>query len=254
MIDFYLERYDDLFKQIIKWKVVPIVLLKEISDYQGVDSSFRKVISKLEKNKLLKTKTFGGKSKIVYPGDELNRIMTSPISVHTESLQHEAIVSIIANELLKTEILNDVLLSHEMNSSTFSDNLRRLPDACFEGEKNQSRFKLALEVELTQKSKMRFKNKIEDYISNRVFDYVLYIFNDASVFNNYKKTILEFSKEKGGKAANEVELRFILAFKKDILNKGINLDSLEVFYKNKNTTIEEIFGKRTAQSMRMTGT
>lgn len=241
-VDFYLEQYDPILKQVLKWRALPLPLLKELSDYQGLDSSFRKVIQKLEKVALLRSRPFKGKSKLVYLGPEL--IKSSPgrvIPLYDESLIHEAVVTMVSNRFLQWGVFKEVILAHEVITSSFGFGIRRLPDAILEGKIGDESFKLALEIELTQKAKTRIKNKIEDYLSNKVFDYIFYIFNDEAVYSSYKKTIVDIIKSRDSKWKQEAEIRFILGFKKDILHTGINLHDLEVFYKGHQTSVENVF-------------
>lgn len=241
-VDFYLEQYDPILKQVLKWRAIPLPLLKELSDYQGLDSSFRKVIQRLEKVSLLKSRPFKGKAKLVYLGPEL--IKSTPgrvIPLHDESLVHEAVVTMVSNRFLQWGVFKEATLSHEIITSSFGFGIRRLPDVILEGKIGDESFKLALEIELTQKAKTRIKNKIEDYLSNKVFDYIFYVFNDEAVYSSYKRTITEIINSSDSKRKQEAEIRFILGFKKDILHTGVNLNNLEVFYKGNHITVENFF-------------
>jgi hypothetical protein len=241
-LDFYLEQYDPILKQVLKWRALPMPLLKELSDYQGLDTSFRRVITKLEKVSLLKSRPFKGKSKLVYLGPELIKSsQTRVVPLYDESLIHEGVVTMVTNRFLQSGIFKDATLAHEVITSSFGHGIRRLPDAILEGQTTGESFKMALEIELTQKAKTRVRNKVEDYLSNKVFDYIFYIFNDEAVYSSYKKTITSFINSNNNEQRKEAEIRFILGFKKDILHTGINLNELEVFYKGKLTKLSKIF-------------
>ncbi len=241
-LDFYLEQYDPILKQVLKWRALPLPLLKELSDYPGLDTSFRKVIQKLERVNLLKSRPFKGKSKLVYLGPELIKSAPSKVTpLYDESLIHEAVVTMVSCQFLRWGVFEEVILAHEINESSFGFGIRRLPDAILNGEIGNESFRLALEVELTQKSRTRVKNKIEDYLNNKVHDYIFYIFNDESIYKSYKKTLLEFFDSSDSRISKESQIRFLFGFKKDILHTGLNLETLEVFYKGKHTTFSEVF-------------
>lgn len=241
-VDFIFEKYNPILQQVIRWRVLPLPLLKELSHYQGLDTSFRKVIQKLEKVDLVSSRSFNGKSKLVYLGDELIKSCSEKIiPIHDESLVHEAVVSIVSTQLLTHGLFSSVKLPHEVVTSNYDFGIRRLPDAVFEGKVKSDIIRLALEVELTRKAKLRVKNKIEDYLTNRVFDYIFYLFNDEAIYNSYKNILLDFQKSSDSKTRHESEIRFILGFQKDILHKGINLSEVEIFYKGKKTSFNNVF-------------
>ncbi len=99
-------------------------------------------------------------------------------------------------------------------------------------------FKLALEIELTRKSKKRVENKIDDYLNNNVFDYVFYLFNERSNFEAYKRMLTNYLSEKDKSKKNQAENRFILGFGSKLISSNGELQNLEIFYQGKNTKLE----------------
>lgn len=246
IVDYSLEHYQGILSQVIKWRAVPLMALQDLSGYQGTRRSFYRVIRNLEDRKLIKTCRFNGKAKIVTPTREL--AILSPFKhadLQEDSLTHEAIVSIICRELLTWEIFNSVTLPHEIITKSYDSGIRRLPDAVIEGINNGRPFKLALEIEITRKSKIRVQNKVEDYLKNDVFDFVFYVFNDKSTFEAYQRFIIEtIQRPQFEQGRRNHEARFILGHKSRMIEKMCKLDDLELFYRGQFTSLASVFGNR----------
>lgn len=246
IVDYSLEHYQAILSQVLKWRAVPLNLLQEMSDYPGTRASFYRVIRTLENRNLIKATHFNGISKIVFPTDELAKLSPQKFtSFQEESLNHESIVTQLCFELLSHEIFNNVSLPHEVTSGSYDSGMNRLPDAILEGVNNGALFKMALEVEITRKSKIRVQNKVEDYLRNGVFDYILYVFNDKATFEAYQRFIKEiiqkplYETDKGNH-----EARFILGFAPRFIGNRCRLNDVEIYYFGKRTKLDSIFGKR----------
>ncbi len=244
--DSRLERYAPILEQVLKWRVAPYGILKSASGYQGCTKSFRRVIQKLEQDLLIQTKRFNGASKLIYPTNELIKLMASDVPMlYEDSITHEGLTSILVNELLHWEIFTEAELAYELLNKNSIDGLRRVPDAVIGGAYKGRKISLALEVELTRKSKLRIGNKLSDYTQNRFFNYVLYVFNHRGTFEGYKKVLKEFTENKNDKREkDEIQSRFILAFRENLIHHKFDLDKAEIFYQGKTTTFREIFAKK----------
>lgn len=244
-----LERYAPILEQVLKWRVAPYGILKSASGYQGCTKSFRRVIQKLESDRLIQTKRFNGASKLIYPTSELIKLMASDVPIlYEESITHEGLTSILVNELLHWELFSEASLAYELINKNSIDGLRRVPDAVIEGAYKERKILLALEVELTRKSKLRIGNKLSDYSQNRFFNYVLYVFNHRGTFEGYKKVLSEFvDSKREQREIDEIKSRFILAFRENIIHHKFDLDKAEIFYQGKTTTFKQIFGKKKSE-------
>lgn len=245
-IDLSLESYDYILREILKWRAVPLGLLHDLSGYQGTKKSFYRVIKNLESKKLIKSAHYNGLAKIIYPSSELATLTkVQAILFQEESLSHEAMVTLVCCELMTWEIFISNKLPHEITQGKYDSGIRRLPDATFDGINKGKAFKLALEMEVSRKSKTRVQNKIEDYLSNNVFDFVFYIFNDRFIYEGYKRILEDYlNQPQHIHRKNESSAKFILGFKKDIISTKFKLEQLEIYYQGKITTLDKILGKR----------
>ncbi|HXH74378.1 MAG TPA: hypothetical protein VNJ08_05410 [Bacteriovoracaceae bacterium] len=244
-MDFYLEHYDSILREVIRWRAVPLFLLQDLSGYSGTKTSFCRVIRNLEAKGLLKAGHFSGMAKVVYPTAELAAITKSKgILIQEESLSHEAMVTLVCCELLTWEVFKGSKLPHEVSGRGLDEGVRRLPDAVLEGTNMGRPFKLALEMEISRKSKIRVKNKIEDYLNNNVFEYVLYLFNDRGTYEGYKRILLEVMTGKDVKKSQQAEIRFMFGFKPKFISHNCRLQDIELFYRGKLTSLESVFGKK----------
>lgn len=245
-VDYSLEYYQGILSQISKWRVIPLRSLREISGYQGSKQSFYRVIRTLENRNLIRTKKLNGKSKVVTLSPELTSLsMYRHADLQEESITHEALVASICQELLTWEIFESVTLPYEIVSKGYDSGIRRLPDALVEGKNQGKSFKMALEIEITRKSKTRVQNKVEDYLKNDVFDFIFYIFNERSTFESYKRFITEvFQRPLFSEGQNNHDARFIFGYKENLIGTMCRIEDLELYYRGKATSLESIFGKR----------
>lgn len=246
IVDYSMEYYQGILSQVMKWRAIPLNVLQEMSGYQGTKTSFYRAIRNLESRKLLKSTTFNGMSKIVTPTPELASLTSKKfIGFQEESLNHEAIVTLLCCELLTWEIFDSASLPHEITGGAYDSGIRRLPDAIIEGKNVGRPFKMALEVEVTRKSKTRVQNKVEDYLKNDVFDFIFYVFNYRPTFEAYQRFIGEtIQRPQFEQDQKNHEARFILGFTRRLIGNKCKLDEIELFYLGKKTNLEFVFGKR----------
>jgi hypothetical protein len=118
---------------------------------------------------------------------------TAPVPINLNQLHHDLILTDAIKKLEKqfidTQVVNSKLLLNSFKEE------RQVPDA----EMIFDNKKYALEVELTAKSNMRYRDIISNYRTSSKFDKVLYLVKDEGIQNkigavvtglqgNYKKT------------------------------------------------------------------
>lgn len=100
--------------------------------------------------------------------------MTEDINQNPVSLNY----SCLYHDLLLTDVLRVLKRDWKVTKPT-KENQNRIPDAVlFEQRTNN---KMALELELTAKSEMRYREIILSYRTSREFDSVLYVVKDESI-------------------------------------------------------------------------
>lgn len=246
LFDYSLENYQSILTQVAKWRVIPLNNLRDLTDYQGCKQSFYRLIRRLEDRGLVRTIIINGGFKVVTLSNELGKIPYYQNAIlHDESVPHEALVSIICNEILTWEMFQSVSLPHEIQDASYDSGISRLPDAVIKGVNKDNKFIMALEVEISRKSKERVQNKIEDYINNTVFDYIFYLFNDIGTFKSYQNFIFEVINSSSYKNSKKNhQARFLLGHKEKMINSNCRLEDIEIYYLGKITNLESIFGKR----------
>lgn len=96
-------------------------------------------------------------------------ISLNPVSLNFSSLYHD---------LLLTDVLRVLKKTWKVTKSSKTNN-KRIPDAILIDPRTNK--KIALELELTAKSEMRYREIILDYRLNTEFDSVLYVVKDQSI-------------------------------------------------------------------------
>ena len=243
--DFYLEYYDNILRKVAKWRVVEAKLLYTLSEYQGTNRSFNRVLSNLEKTKLLKSTHLRGKSKFLYASPELNTIykINTPL-IQEESLVHESIITTVTNKMLEWSAFESATLPHELISAKdfYVNNL--MPDSVLHGREDGDLFNLALEVELSRKSKTRVAKKLQDYLANEVFDHIFYIFNDRGTFEGYKRMLDTFIANSNEEKGQEASVRVMFGYYPSLYSNDFDLDLLEVYHLGKTTNLQSVFGAK----------
>jgi hypothetical protein len=229
---------------VLKWRALPTSMLKDVSGYQGHSQSFNRVIKKLEMANLVNCIRFNGATKLIYPSKDLIKMTSSSNFILADNITHDGLSSIVINELLSWEKFNEAKLPHEMTGES-NEGLHRVPDAILTGRNNGKQVTLALEVELSRKSKLRVRNKLHDYSNNRVFNYVFYVFNDKGTFESYKNILSDFiSSQVDPIKKEEILSRFILGLRDNIIHHKFKLDDSKIFYRGEITKLDSIFGKK----------
>lgn len=128
----------------------------------------------------------------------LNQLKSNRSSIDEMMVYHNLFISILGIELTNRENVAYYKLPHEYQTSRTpnafgSKTLETAlsPDAYMGVVHNEKVFKVAIEVELTQKSSDRIYEKFNQYKESSYFDYVIYFFKSKSILNAYRRRINE---------------------------------------------------------------
>jgi hypothetical protein len=235
----YLEKiypsYFELLNPLRKWRILSINALKEESEYSGSSSAFYKVITKLEKNMLLDSFINSwSNEKFVYllpTGIKALGEEKASLAINRDLRFHDAISSKIARLFKSYSFINGIYLNQEIAKSF--PLLERVPDILAEG-KITKEFRLAIEVELTQKSQKRVKQIFKSYSDSKVVNNIIYITDKQSIFKAYKKYLIELGAEIN-------QAKFIIIFESNLSKKTFNLLNSKAYYKDIDTSLNNIF-------------
>lgn len=224
--------YEEIINLLGKWKVLDIKSLSEFSSYKVKYFNLLKKVRQLEISGLIKGVSMGGKEKYIYL---TNKGLQYTGHDHTyeiseSNLTHDIIVGRVLKQLLKMDQFIDGKMFHQVADFDV------FPDALISGVKNDSTYKLALEIELTQKSEPRVKEKYRRYGRNTVFNYALFITNKWTLYNTYKRFLLEMNQE--------TQAAIILLFDQNLNMKGMNTDNNKCTYLGKETSFSDLFSEK----------
>ena len=188
----------DYLSHLLDWRILDLKNLMEVSKYDRGYNNFTKIIARLKLKNIIETYSPSNSRKIYIYLTEVGEKLISKEDRFSRpsqnSIYHDLLVSEICYELLKLDCFNETIIEHKIhNKKEFLKITGPIPDAILKGEIRKQNFRIALELELHQKSKDRIFSKASQYMVGN-FDYVIYIFNQKAVFNNY----LEMLREKFG--------------------------------------------------------
>ena len=224
-----------LLAPLMKWRVMDINSAIALNPFKVNYTSFCRMVRCLEGRGVLGSyrRPAGGK-KYIYPtplGDKLLGSQDTPTTIAKETLLHDIATSDLVRGLLAEGWFESAALEHELhNKREFGSAGRVVPDAILEGLKDNKRFRIALEVELTSKSHKRSEEKMRGYLSQRYFDYFLYAFPKASQQACFQRLV---SERFGEEAMNR-----LMCFSWDWQSA---LPSAQGSFKGRCLTLKEIF-------------
>lgn len=171
-----------------KWKVLDLKNLMYESDYLSSYKSFSKIILNLEKREVLdslydpytaKKYIFLTKKGAEYLGEK------DPSKFPVNTFVHDSKVVDIVREFLRLDFCNDFEIPKDQQQYLVPDAtlIRLVP--------KQPMIKIAFELELTQKSRSRFLEKMANYAQTSYFDCVLYFFQNKNILLNYKREFIK---------------------------------------------------------------
>lgn len=222
--------YEDIINILGKWKVMDMKSLNEFCSYDLKYFNLLKKVRTLETHGLVKGVLLGRKNKHIYLTNKGLKYTGHDFTyeICDENLTHDLVVGRVLKELIKTPHFIDGKMFHEIPV----ENL--FPDAETKGIKDNQTYKLALEIELTQKSESRVKEKFRRYGREKVFNYVLYITNKESLFRAYKRYLEEMN--------SETQEAVILMLDKKLSVTSFKYQESTCFYQGRETTFLELFG------------
>ncbi|MEA9358445.1 MarR family winged helix-turn-helix transcriptional regulator [Bacteriovorax sp. PP10] len=200
----------DYLSNLLSWRILDLKKLMEVSSYDRGYKNFAKIIQRLEAKKLLdKYSPSGSKKKYVYLTAEGEKLLSSENRFYRpaqNSIYHDLLMSELCYEFLKFDCFDEAILEHLIhNKKEFLKLLGPIPDAILKGKIGKQNFRIALELELTQKSQDRVFNKISQYMVSN-YDYIVYLFNQKNTFHNY----MEMLNEKYGERVFKKVLLFVV--------------------------------------------
>jgi hypothetical protein len=222
-----------------QWRILDLKNLMKKSNYSASYKGFCKVLLRLEKKNMIGSfrDPFSGRKYLfltkegdVYLGGDDN-----PPAISKDTLVHDSKVVELVLELLKLHSFYGFELEHQIkDSKAFGTTYRICPDAIMLGEKGDVKFKLALELELTRKTKVKYLAKVGQYLNSNYYDFVVYFFQNKGVMNSYRTHIQD-------KYGLESDKKILYVLNEKLLTNSFEFDNSITFYKNKEGKLDALF-------------
>lgn len=240
----------EIMNALDKWGVLTArslhnLLYSKISLY-----GLRRKLHKLAKEDFVQISRLDIKNEmIVIPTKKtLSQLKSNRSSIDETMIYHNLFISLLGLELIGRENVNYFKLPHEYGKSkiplAFSSAIE--PDAFLGVVLSDKTFKIALEVELTQKSSERIYDKFYQYKDSAYFDYAIYFFKDQSILYAYRKRLEEALKElKSDSDRKLLAGKIIFLYSSQNHQSGSILNNSSMECSGKEISIEKFLGKST---------
>ena len=184
------DNYLKILQEIGRWKVISYIDLYNSLYLSESYSNFTRKIKKLEKGGFVKCLLGNNRRKYIHLTESGCQLSSSNVGLIDEvTLNHDLITTNVVNQLTKHKtFLSGMICSREIEGDL-------IPDGVVFGRKKEIDFKMAIEVELTQKSKRRVIEKFGQYAKSSEYDYCLYVINKESIYRSYTRIIKGMSEE-----------------------------------------------------------
>jgi len=202
------------------WKILDANKILSTGIVKVKYKDLMKKLTKLEKVGLVNSFRKGNAVKHFYLTDQGKKYSgkISGCGIDADYLNHESATSRVMWELLKNSELQN-------GDGLYYDEIKSVdPDAVILGKINNQDYKLAIEVELTQKSSKRVVEKFNRYKQQSLFDYTVYVTQSRTLFNAYKKILDSLCKR--------VQKQIILILEENLIEGKINFNKSVCFYMN----------------------
>jgi hypothetical protein len=223
----------DLIEPLKRWKILSLNELKKEISSSISNASLYKVIKRLEDFRIIDSFIdSNSKKKYIYLDSNAKEYFDIDKSdyIPRDQRYHDALSIEVLRAFIEKNYaissLTDVQLKEELTQ------FDHRPDGQIEVKSDKKIKKVAIELELNQKSKERISKYFDYYSNTKIFDYCVYIFANKFIFNRYIKHFMSHSFER-----NKIKFLYISDLK---LNK-IDLKSGQVYQDNCLKSFEEVF-------------
>ena len=234
---FNIGKYSDILNAVGKWKIVDMKALYDLLPKNESYESFKRKVRELERMDLLKSKTHIHNKKYIY-------LTQSGFSNSTDPNKLILNEDILTHDLLASEIIINLMeYSYVTSGECYpkKSDLTIEPDGLIIGSNNKTEKAIAVEVELTQKSSTRVREKIGNYHRTYDYDLCLFITNKRRIVDTYCRFLNEFD--------TDCKKKFIFIYSDQLYAGRISLESSQCTYMNKEIEFNSIFGNKRLSSM-----
>jgi hypothetical protein len=226
LVDDYLE----ILVEVGRWKIIPMSSLYRLKSFNQSYQMFCRKIVKLEEEGLLNSILGNNKRKIL--SLTMKGLQFSPFGKSFDESEDSLNHDLIATKVVSTLIKHESFSTGEV--CCYLDRIDLEPDGVIFGAKNEIDYTLAIEVELTQKSKSRVIDKFNKYVSSNDYSYVLYVMNKESAFKTYSKVLDSLN--------DKVSKKIILLLDRNLGPYRFDFEDAKCRFMRSDKSFKEIFG------------
>ena len=219
--------YEDIIRTLGQWRILDLKSLLKKTHYNYSYQAFAKRVKKLEDYGHLDSIYFQSYRKYLYLTSKGLREagLNDAWSVNKDIIHHD-IISVNVFEYflgLKGVQSGDIYLDRA--------GAEKRPDCYINLKENKKKIeKMALEVELSQKSYERIEDKFLDYLEKDTYDLILYLFQKTTIFESYKEKLDRVDRHRDPLISRWCRDKMILLIEPEIKHKKFNLmDSICYF-------------------------
>jgi hypothetical protein len=227
-----MDNYMVILEEVGRWKIIGMKKLYNSLNLESSYSIFCRQVRKLEVEGLLRS--IVGMRKRKYLTLTKSGSKLAPYNAQFEEsdaeLNHDLIVSNVVMELNKFETLGDGHVVHDFHF------LEVEADGLIYINKDGLKASMAIEVELTQKSKDRISRKLVAYNRASCINYCFYVFNKRSVFEAYKRELEN--------KIESVRAKILLFLDENLSIGQFNYRGKLCYFKGNEKTFEHIFSNK----------
>ena len=223
--------YREIIEALGRWKILECRNLHKLINTNVTYETLKRRVRILETQGVIESKYFNNKLKYIFLTD-LGLKYTGAdqtFSPKEEELTHDIICSKVVQELFKYSNVIDANMYHQIKRSGLN------PDAELIIQK-ENEYKVALEIELTQKSQRRIKAKFEKYAGSAELDYCVFITNKQRIIDTYSRFLREMKEP--------IQEKFFFVFGENLLGVNRILDNSQCSYQGEKVPMESLFGKK----------
>lgn len=237
----------DIMNALEKWGVLTIRNLHNLLCSKITIRALRRKVHNLAKADYLQISRLDSNNEmIIIPTKKsLNQLKSNRTIIDESMIYHNLFISLLGHELTTRQNVTFYNLPHEYRKSRTPVTLGSAiePDAYIGLKHNDKISKVALEVELTQKSSDRVFEKFKQYKDSLYFDYVIYFFQSESILNAYKRRLNEFVNEfKLDIDRNQITGKIIFLYSDQNHQYGSILENSSIECQNRAISIDKFFG------------
>ncbi|HAZ13812.1 MAG: hypothetical protein A2X86_19555 [Bdellovibrionales bacterium GWA2_49_15] len=224
----------ELIQPLVKWKILSLDHLMEATWKVDKSSNFYKTIEALVNKELISSfHDPYSKCKYVYLTNKGYEALGAEnnLPINPSTVIHDTFASENAFHFKNFPFTKEVLLDHEILKQY--PMIGHRPDALVFGHHKKD-FTMAIEMELSIKSKARIMETYSYYSASEFFNNVLYIFGQANAFETYVNIL-----EEEGKALNHS--KFLFVYMKNMYRRYYETFNSECYHNGNMTTLGKLF-------------